>query len=257
MITSVKVRNLILGQGRPKICVPIVGQTREEIAQAAEEIRSLPAELVEWRADWFEALEDEAAVIQVLEDLRERFGEERAILFTIRTQKEGGQGRISLSRYQELNLAALQTDGLDLVDVELSAGQETAAAIVEAAHRLGKKVIMSSHDFYRTPEVEEMIGALKRMQEWNADIPKLAVMPKSRMDVLKLLTATLTMREQYADRPMVTMAMAAEGTITRLAGETFGSCITFGCASKASAPGQIEVEQLHQVLEIIHNSMST
>lgn len=256
MITTVKVRNLLLGQGRPKICVPIVGKTREEIIQSAEEIRSLPADLIEWRADWFEELEDENAQASVLEELRQSLGEEKAILFTIRTLKEGGQSRISLDQYQKLTIQAVWTGVPDLVDVELSAGQETANAIIEATHNLGKKVIMSSHDFYRTPEVEEMIASMRKMQEWNADISKLSVMPKSRMDVLKLLTATLTMREQYADRPMVTMAMDGEGIITRLAGETFGSCITFGCGSKASAPGQMEAEKLYQVLEIIHSAMA-
>ena len=144
---------------------------------------------------------------------------------------------------------------IDLIDVELSAGKEEAAALVEEAHRFGIKVIMSSHDFYRTPEIEEMLASLKKMQEWNADIPKLAVMPKSRRDVMKLLTATLEMREQYGDRPIVTMAMASEGVITRLAGEVFGSCMTFGSVGQASAPGQMEISELHYVLEAIHNSM--
>ena len=50
MVTTVKIRNLVLGQGRPKICIPIVAQSREGIRQAAEEIRALPADLVEWRS---------------------------------------------------------------------------------------------------------------------------------------------------------------------------------------------------------------
>lgn len=255
MITSVKVRNCVLGQGRPKICVPIVARTREEVKKAAQEISGLPADMVEWRADWYEALNRPEEVAGTLNVLRAVLGEAMPILFTLRTKKEGGQAELPTADYVAINLAAVAAEEVDLVDVELSTGKEGAAMIVEAAHQIGKKVIMSCHDFYRTPEVEEMIAYLKRMQEWNADIPKLAVMPKSKVDVLKLLTATLEMREKYADRPIITMSMAAEGVISRLAGETFGSCLTFGCAGQASAPGQMEVTELYQILELVHKSM--
>lgn len=255
MVTSVKVRGLVLGQGRPKICVPIVAETREEIVKAAEEIKGLPAEVIEWRADWYKDLQKPGGIGECLTELRKVLGEERAILFTIRTRKEGGQADLPREGYIELNMEALKSGQADLIDVELSCGKEVAAFLVEEAHKLGIKVIMSSHDFYRTPEAEEMLASLKKMQEWNADIPKLAVMPKSRKDVLKLLAVTLEMKETYADRPIITMAMASEGVITRLAGEAFGSCMTFGCAGKASAPGQMEAAKLHQVLEAIHKGM--
>jgi 3-dehydroquinate dehydratase-1 len=62
------------------------------------------------------------------------------------------------------------------------------------------------------------------------------------------------MKEKYADRPIITMSMSGEGVISRLAGEVFGSCLTFGAAKKASAPGQIGVNELSNVLETIHKS---
>ena len=48
----VKVRNVIIGKGRPKICVPIVAPTREEIIKDGEQFHHLAADLAEWRADW-------------------------------------------------------------------------------------------------------------------------------------------------------------------------------------------------------------
>ena len=50
------VRNVSIGEGMPKICVPIVGKTEDEILQAAKEIVNVPADLVEWRADWYESV---------------------------------------------------------------------------------------------------------------------------------------------------------------------------------------------------------
>ena len=93
------------------------------------------------------------------------------------------------------------------------------------------------------------------MQELGADIPKIAVMPQNKKDVLILLSATREMSEEHADRPIITMSMAGTGVISRLCGEVFGSALTFGAAGKASAPGQMGVEDLKTVLELLHKSL--
>ena len=96
---------------------------------------------------------------------------------------------------------------------------------------------MSNHDFFKTPSKEEIISRLCAMQEKGADIPKIAVMPQSKKDVLTLLSATNEMVEEHANRPIITMSMAATGVISRLAGEVFGSCLTFGAAKKGKCSG--------------------
>lgn len=92
------------------------------------------------------------------------------------------------------------------------------------------------------------------MQDMGADIPKIAVMPRSAGDVLTLLSATEEMARCYADRPIITMSMSSQGVVSRLCGEVFGSSMTFGAVGQVSAPGQIPVDQLRQVLEILHGS---
>lgn len=89
----------------------------------------------------------------------------------------------------------------------------------------------------------------------DADILKIAVMPQSTRDVLTLLSATDEMSRCYADRPIITMSMAAAGVISRLCGEVFGSAMTFGAVGKVSAPGQIPVDQLNNALTILHNAL--
>ena len=93
------------------------------------------------------------------------------------------------------------------------------------------------------------------MQELGADIPKIAVMPRNRRDVLTLLEATEEMASIYADRPIITMSMSGIGSISRLCGEVFGSALTFGSAGQTSAPGQMEVEDLAEGLELIHRGI--
>lgn len=84
---------------------------------------------------------------------------------------------------------------------------------------------------------------------------KIAVMPTNAADVLTLLDASNTMKEQYANRPIITMSMSGKGVISRLAGEVFGSALTFGAAKKASAPGQVSVAELRNILSLLHSSL--
>ena len=93
------------------------------------------------------------------------------------------------------------------------------------------------------------------MQELGVDVPKIAVMPQNKKDVITLLAATEEMFTNYADRPIITMSMAGTGAISRLSGEAFGSALTFGAVGKVSAPGQINVEDLKTVLNIVHTSL--
>ena len=43
---TVQVRNITLGEGRPKICVPIVGQTKDDILLEAETFARIPVDVV-------------------------------------------------------------------------------------------------------------------------------------------------------------------------------------------------------------------
>lgn len=253
-MNPVKVRNVEIGTGIPKICVPIVGVTREEILKAAEDIKKLGADVVEWRVDWYEDIFDAAETEETMKALRAALGE-IPLLFTFRTSKEGGEKDIETEVYVKLNQDAAKSGYVDLVDMEAFTGDEAVERVVETAHAYGVKVVASNHDFHKTPDRKELVSRLRKMQELGADIPKIAVMPQNKKDVLTLLAATEEMVSEHADRPIITMSMAGTGVISRLCGEVFGSALTFGAAGKASAPGQMGVEDLRTVLGLLHKSL--
>jgi 3-dehydroquinate dehydratase-1 len=253
-MNPVVVRNIKIGEGIPKICVPIVGVTKEDIIKEAKTFDAIPVDVVEWRVDWFEHVFEIEKVKETLSELREALND-IPILFTFRTSKEGGEKAIEPEAYAKLNIAAAESGYVDLVDVEAFTGDEVVKEIIEAVHQHGVKVVASNHDFDKTPEKDDIVGRLCKMQELGADIPKIAVMPQSKADVLTLLAATEEMNRKHADRPIITMSMAGTGVISRLCGEVFGSALTFGAAKKASAPGQMGVEDLAQVLSLLHKSL--
>lgn len=231
-----------------------VGVTREEILAAAENIKSTKADVVEWRVDWYEDIFDFTKTEATMQALREVLGE-MPILFTFRTSKEGGEKAIETGAYVELNQNAAKTGLIDLVDVEAFTGDEAVKAVVETAHANGVKVIASNHDFHKTPAKEEIVSRLRKMQELGADIPKIAVMPQNKKDVLTLLAADRRDGKRVCGSSDHYNVYVRNRCESRLCGEVFGSALTFGAVGKVSAPGQMGIEDLTTVLGLLHKSL--
>ena len=253
-MNQVIVRNVRIGEGMPKICVPIVDTTRAEIVESGKRISAAGADIVEWRADWYEDVFEFGKAVETAKELRSVLGD-LPLLFTFRTSKEGGEKPIEKKDYVEWNQKVVKSGAIDLVDVEAFTGDDAVGAVIKTARGCGVKVIVSNHDFCRTPQKEEIVSRLCKMRSLGADIPKIAVMPRSKKDVLTLLMATEEMTAEYTDCPVITMSMAGTGAVSRLCGEVFGSAVTFGAVGRESAPGQMAAKDLKTVLEIIHKSL--
>ena len=246
---SLKIRNMELGSGRPKICVPLTGGDRVDLQTEAEAAMKKSIDLVEWRGDCCHHVHDLTEMEQTAKILRQQMGD-CPILFTCRT--EDGRFSISIRDYIELNKRMIATGCIDLVDVELFMGDMVCRELVEYAHAHHVAVVISNHEFEQTPDVDVMVRRLQSMRYLGADVPKIAVMPKNNRDVLKLLQATDTFNQWFGDCPIITMSMGKMGVISRLCGETFGSALTFATVGKASAPGQISVDEVETILDILH-----
>ncbi len=251
---------LVLGEGMPKICVPLTGKNQEELLKEAELIKQLPCQMIEWRADYMlEALkEDEPQkqgeqLKQVLRELRKTLN--MPIIFTIRTKKEGGQVEASKDSYYRINEIIAESKMADFIDIEAfdapgQVDEERIYRFLHLAHENGIRVLLSNHDFEKTPELEELLTRFFVMQDLGGDMMKLAVMPGSEEDVFSLLEVATLMRDTYAEIPFIAVSMGQLGASTRICGGEFGSVITFAAGvCEASAPGQMDAETLKAYLE--------
>jgi 3-dehydroquinate dehydratase-1 len=228
-----------------------MGASNEEVMENLAYLKTIKLDIVEWRIDHYKDVESVEKVKELLGQIREALGD-TPLLVTFRTAKEGGEKAVTVEYYAELKKVIAATGNADMIDVELFIGDdEVVKGMVDKAHECGVKVIMSNHDFHKTPEKDELVARMCKMQQLGADIPKIAVMPLSAKDVLDLLTATNEMVCEHSETPVITMAMGTLGVVSRLAGETFGSVATFGSAKVASAPGQISADELHKILNLI------
>ncbi|ENX60773.1 type I 3-dehydroquinate dehydratase [Acinetobacter sp. ANC 5659] len=233
-----------------KTIVPITAKTKEQaIAQAKVIAANADADLAEFRIDLLNFANDSKQVIALGQELKQILGA-KPMIATIRTHNEGGQLTISDADYGKTYQAYLQQPFMDMLDVEMFRDQQIVKNTVKLAHAKKVLIVMSNHDFQKTPPETEIIKRLLKQDELGADILKIAVMPQNKQDVFTLMNATLKVSQQ-SKKPLLTMSMGKLGTISRIATANMGGSFSFGMIGEASAPGQIDVTQLKQFLKTV------
>jgi 3-dehydroquinate dehydratase-1 len=238
----------------PMLCAPLVGASREALLAEAATVRAAAPDIVEWRADFFQALGDPKAVVETARSLRGALPG-LPLLFTRRSAAEGGQ-KVSASEQAVLDVyaAVCEADCADLVDFEMSNPPAASRAVREASRRRGIGLVCSYHNFQETPAPEFLDAQFRRAQELGGDVAKVAVMPKKHEDVLALLAATLR-ASRTLELPLISMSMGPLGAPSRIAGFAFGSALSFGVGAGASAPGQMPIAELRAAIEITRKAM--
>ncbi len=249
----ITIKNIEIGNTRPVVCVPVMGKTKDEIVSQVKKYTSENAQMIEWRVDAFEKADSMNAIREVLSEIKEMLCN-TILLYTYRTKKQGGLGNHDEKTIEDIRMVAAESKVADIIDVELMESRNPSKEM-EALKEEGAYTIASHHDFEQTPDIEIIEMILEKMYLAGADIVKIAVMPNCVSDVIELLKATNDFHEKYPNVLLVTMSMGNIGSISRICGEYIGSCITFGAGEKASAPGQIEKDELGIMLDIIHKSL--
>ncbi len=244
----VEIKGLRIGEGAPAICVPLTGSSEEEYITQAVNATAAGCDLIELRIDYYRDVFNIEKVQGLLEQIQQNT--DLPVLFTFRSAKEGGERESEKKEYISLYKNVISSGYVDLIDLELFQGEDVLTPLITQAKEKNVKVIISSHDFQKTPPKEEMVARLCKMQQLGADIAKLAVMPVSKQDVLTLMETTAYMQENHGRTPVVGISMGKLGLISRLSGSWSGSTITFGTVGKASAPGQISVAKIRQFYKL-------
>lgn len=211
-------------------------------------------DLLEWRVDFFDQIGDTASVIAVAVAIKKAVGG-IPLLFTRRSTIEGGE-KISLNEDQVIAMygAVCESKLIDLIDYEMANDSANIARVRELAKVNGIKLVLSFHNFSYTPALETLAAKFLTADQLGADVAKVAVMPRDFDDVLTLLTATRQASKKLRI-PLISMSMGPLGAITRLVGGVFGSSLSFAVGAASSAPGQVPIEDLNAVLEILQKSM--
>lgn len=235
---------------RALICIPIVAKDDDEIISQAKKIveknKSARIDIAEFRADYYSGLNNYGMLENLLSRIHIILNNAGIrLLFTIRSHEEGGEKLCFTSpTVNEINLYVAQNELSDYIDVEHFSEKDSANRVIMAAREHNIIIILSSHDFEKTPSFDEMVERYKDMKERHADIIKLAVMPHKEQDVDNLLRVVSLTHQTYPETKVVGISMGKLGRRTRTEGYKYGSYLTFAIIDKASAPGQVSVDEL-------------
>ena len=271
--------------GLPAVAVSLTGPSLAQARTQAHSAVGAGADVLELRVDLLEEtgavaapepLDAATAAAQVLECLRglgeiiaadgADAGAGAPLLLTCRTAAEGGRARLDDTAYGSLLRSVL--DGLTdwaperrpaAIDVEVQRG--CLPQVCAQAHGLGVDVVASFHDFEATPADEALEEVLARMAREGADLAKIAVWPTSADDVARLLGVCARATAGAGERsglgvPVAAMSMGALGAVSRVA-PAFGSALTFAVVpdeqgqARASAPGQLPIQDVRRCLELL------
>lgn len=207
------------------------------------------ADILEIRLDLLGIRNPERAA-EVIREIKAETG--LPIIVTSRSGAEGGKwdGKEEDRTGLLINLLSLK-DGPDAIDIELSAGMKERNRVIKAAKDRETAVIVSSHDFLKTPPLQNMRTIIEEMFLAGADIAKLAVMPLSVGDTLNLLRVTLDFKD--AGKSVCTIAMGSQGKHTRVVAPFYGSVLTYASieSNASAAPGQLPVDEVKKIMEML------
>lgn len=227
----------------------VVAVILEEPLETSKKAAEKGADILEIRLDLL-GIRDLERAAEIIRRIKSETG--LPLLITNRSGAEGGkwEGKEE-DRIKLLTDLLSFKDGPDAIDIELSASRKERDKVIKAAKDHGKTVIVSSHDFLKTPSFQDMRTILEEMFLAGADIAKLAVMPQSMEDTLNLLKVTLGFKN--AEKSVCTIAMGSQGKHTRVVAPLYGSVLTYASieSDTAAAPGQLPVGELKKMMEML------
>lgn len=260
---GLKVRDMILQPGRPKVAVPIVSSQPADIIEECERLKELPCDMVEWRADYYlSEIEDLDGylsdmngyldMVKILDDLN-YIADDKPLIFTVRSAAQGGQVQITRQQLESIYGIAAETKLVDFIDIEMmdkdgTIHEEWLREQIDEAHKHDVKVILSHHDHDKMPSPVELIELVKQMNKLGADICKVAAMAADKVETENLLKVTAYLTKNNIG-PVVMIAMGKAGMASRVAAGKYGSCITFAAGKSESASGQADAYTMKKWLD--------
>jgi len=241
------VRGIEYGGPTPLFCVPLAAPDLACLLAKARVAREAAPDLVEWRADYYQDAIP-ATLVRSLAQLRAVLGNV-PMIYTLRSGAEGGAQNIPPETRQACIEAAAASGFVDLIDVELGHEIRLLEPLIRLAHDHAVRVILSFHDFNETPGNEALLDKIRMMDRRDADVGKIAVMPRCAGDVLRLMNVTLEARKAIPRLALCTMSMGSLGVLSRVAGFLFGSDMAYAMAQDKSAPGQIPIGEARAIAQ--------
>jgi len=172
------------------------------------------------------------------------------VVITNRMKKEGGGFKGDEKQRIEILEKAAEA-GADFIDIEFATSQDLRASLVSRAKSLGCKVIMSFHDFEKTPDETTLLGLFSSMASAGADVVKIVTMARDQLDFFNF--RPVFQESRGSGVPVIAFCMGEKGGFSRVVSPLLGGFLTFAApdSSSQTAPGQIPLEKMRRLLAML------
>ena len=243
-----------------KICVaiPIRSADLNLNKQIIESALEKSPDLIEFRFDYIN--EAEFITHSLLKELMSTIPPKIPIIFTFRRKQEGGQ--YNLSKNERLKvLRHLIEVKPDYLDIEINSESKVLKSLIDLAYENKVKLIFSYHDFEKSITYEETAEILKRfdkklkhelsinVDKINGSIFKIIFTAQDFDDNVQILNTCKKLYQQ--DKKFVCFAMGELGILSRVLCVKFGSLWTYGSLEEKTAPGQIKIEKIREIHQLL------
>ena len=236
-----KDRVLLEDLGERPYVVAVLNKASVKTAQSAQR---LGADILELRVGMLDSCyHNGEKASSIIRQLKEKV--KLPVILTIRSSKEGGMTKITDSKRLDIFREAISET--DLVDIEINSNHINSK-VIELVKTQNKKVILSYHNFEKTPALSYLKNQAEKACDLGCDILKIAVMANNMEDVRRLLNFCSIWKKTR----IAVMSMGYLGAVSRLAGFLFDSCLTYGFIDQPVASGQLSVKNLVKYYNILY-----
>ena len=243
-----------------KICIaiPIKSDDLNINKKIIESALDKNPDLIEFRLDYIN--EAELITHSFLKELMSTLPPKIPIIFTFRRKQEGGQ--YDLSRNERLDvLRHLIEVKPDYIDIEINSESEILKVVIDLAYDNKVNLIFSYHDFEKSVTYEETAEILNKFDEKlkhelsvdgykiNGSIFKIISTAEVIDDTVQVLNICIKLSRQ--DKKFVCFAMGEVGILSRILCVKFGSLWTYGSLEEKTAPGQIKIEKIREIHQLL------
>lgn len=242
------------------ICVPIpiksanILELKSIIAQS---LRSNP-NLIEFRYDYIDDVQQitKNFVNELLANVQPKI----PVIFTFRAHKEGGQMKIDEAiRFEILKTLVLSQP--NYLDIEMNTEKRILSEMINLANLNDVNLIFSYHNFDETPSYETVSVQINNIldslrEDYGLDSQKmeriiLKMIFTARKFEDNLIPLKLCKEISKENMKVISFCMGTLGIFSRILCVLNGSFLTYGSIDEKTAPGQIDITNLREALNVL------
>lgn len=170
--------------------------------------------------------------------------------FVIVNKAENERGRFNAGEKERISrlILALKYNP-DFVDVGIDTETSLINKVIEVKGETG--IILSFHDFEKTPQSKQLLSILEKMRQFGPELVKFAVRVERLDDIYEIFS--LLGRLRGINQKFVVTGMGKMGKILRIMSPFLGSEFVFACLreDEMTADGQMSVDDLREIWGMI------